>query len=206
MTAISPQMTQDTAAREGEGELSVASHKDRRPRDGDQLEEARAIAYRVACRYLDPATRLSDDVAQATIVKFLQVDLATLDNWRAWVNRVARNEAIDHLRREEKYWHGIDDRDISPSAPPKQMRDIGPSAAGMWPQILDKLTETLSEREREMLLASLDGASSADIAHDFGYANGRSVAVVLTRIRAKVRAAFSDRNEVLGLLGEQRIY
>ena len=172
----------------------------------DQLHEARAIALRVANRYLEPATGLADDVAQATLVKFVDVDLDGLGNWRAWVNRVARNEAIDHLRREKNHWWGVTDLDASPSAPPKQLREVGPSAAGMWPQIITKLTETLGDREREMLLASLDGASNDDIARDFGYANGRSVAVILTRARAKVRAAFTDRQEVLKLLGPQRLY
>lgn len=177
----------------------------RRPTD-DQLHEARAIALRVANRYLEPATGLADDVAQATLVKFVDVDLDRLGNWRAWVNRVARNEAIDHLRREKTHWWGGTDVDASPSAAPKPLREVGPSAAGMWPQIITKLTETLGDREREMLLASLDGASNDDIARDFGYANGRSVAVTLTRARAKVRAAFTDRQEVLELLGPQRLY
>jgi RNA polymerase sigma factor (sigma-70 family) len=177
----------------------------RRPTD-DQLHEARAIALRVANRYLEPASGLADDVAQATLVKFVDIDLHRAGNWRAWVNRVARNEAIDHLRREKTHWWGVTDVDASPSAPPKPLREVGPSAAGMWPQIITKLTETLGDREREMLLASLDGASNDDIARVFGYANGRSVAVILTRARAKVRAAFTDRQEVLELLGTQRLY
>ena len=57
-----------------------------------------------------------------------------------------------------------------------------------------------------MLFASLDGASNDDIARDLRCANGRSVAVILTRARTKVRAAFTDQQEVLGLLGPQRLY
>lgn len=167
------------------------------------FQEARAIAVRVAGRYLPPDTGEAEDVAQSVLLKLLQTDIDAIRDWRAWVNRVARNLAIDRLRR----WRHISTGpEVDPSAPPRNLIAAGPSARAMWPSIWLQLTKDLDDREREMLLASLDGASSADIARDFGYASANSAAVTLHRIRAKVRSSYADRQGVLRLLGVQRIY
>lgn len=167
-----------------------------------QLAEARLIAMRVAGRYFHPDSGEPEDVAQSVLITFLQQDVDNLDDWRAWVNRTARNRAVDHGRRRR--W--ADGRELDASAPPKHLREIGPSGAAIWPRVWAELTKTLTGTEREMLLASLDGASNAEIAEDFGYASANSAGVTLSRIRAKVRAAFTDREQVLGLLGIQRVY
>jgi len=169
-----------------------------------QLVEARTIALHAAKRQLGTSPDEADDVAQMVLVAFLDQDVDLLTNWRGWVARAARNRAIDQQRRSrDGYW---DSERFEGSAPPKKMRSLGPSATGMWPSIWETLTATLNETEREMLLASLDGASNAEIATDFGYANANTVGVTLSRLRGKVRAAFVDRERVLDLLGVQRLY
>ena len=77
----------------------------------------------------------------------------------------------------------------------------------MWSSVERVLLATLSDRDRQMLLAHVDGASHADLARDFGLADAASVATTLTRIRRKVRIAFPDRADVLELLGPPpRVY
>ena len=77
----------------------------------------------------------------------------------------------------------------------------------MWSSVERVLLKTLSDRDQQMLLAHVDGASHADLARDFGLADAASVATTLTRIRRKVRIAFPGRSDVLELLGPpSRVY
>lgn len=165
--------------------------------------EAREIAIRVAARYLPGDSGEPEDVAQSVLLKLLTVPEGSVRDWRAWVNRVARNLAIDRVRQWRPTYRG---REIDPSAPPRSLTEVGPSGRAMWPRVWAELTKELSEREREMLLASLDGASNEDIAADFGYAGAGSAAVTLHRIRVKLRQTYADRRVMLKLLGVQRIY
>ena len=136
-------------------------------------------------------------------------DPAEVTDWRPWVWKTARNAAIDQIRDRKRRGGPvaqIDAGDDEAPAPPTRAWARGPSQAGMWPAVWEAFTDALSERERTLLLADLDGASYAELAEDFGYANANSVSVTLTRIRRKLRAAYPTRRDVLDLLGDQRIY
>lgn len=177
--------------------------------DDAMLREAATIATRVARRYLMTDRRgeavAPDDIAQDVLIAFLRQDVDNLENWRAWVNHVARNRAIDVVRAGRDA-SGLPD-DNGTSAPPRALRELGGSAAGIWSSVQRDLLATLSDRDREMLLAHADGASNADLARDFGLADAASVATTLTRIRRKLRVAFPDRADVLELLGPTpRVY
>ncbi|KQT01272.1 RNA polymerase sigma factor [Cellulomonas sp. Leaf395] len=176
--------------------------------DDAMLREAATIATRVAGRYLMTDRRgeavTPDDVAQDVMIVFLRQDIDSLENWRAWVNRAARNRSIDVVRAG---WDARGLPDDGTSAPPVGMRDVGPSAVGIWDSVERTLLATLSDRDRQLLLAHVDGASHAELARDFGLADAASVATTLTRIRRKVRDAFPDRAGVLELLGPPpRVY
>jgi len=174
----------------------------------DVLREAGQIATRVARRYLMTDRRgeavSADDVAQDVLIALLKQDLDAIDNWRAWVNQAARNRAIDIVRRGTDQGALWDDE---VSAPPAALRASGTSAFGMWSSVEKVLLETLSNRDRELLLAHVDGASNAELARDFGLADAATVATTLSRIRRKVRAAFPGRAGILELLGPPpRVY
>lgn len=69
-----------------------------------------------------------------------------------------------------------------------------------------QVLSVLSDRDAELLLAHLDGVPNAELAERFDLANAATVSVTLTRIRAKIRAAFPSM-QLRELLGEvPRVY
>lgn len=170
-----------------------------------EYAEARQIALRAATRVLRRADDC-EDIAQDTLVKLMAADAVEMGNWRGWVSTVARNAALDYLRRDQRHGGSLDDLDFAARVPRDLWQTAGPSAAAVWPQIWSELTRALSERERELLHASLDGATNAELADSFGYASPAAVAVTMHRIRRKLRTSLADRERMLELLGVQRLY
>src|SRR4051794_4862835 len=111
------------------------------------LREAATIATGVARRYLMTDRRgeavTADDVAQDVLIAFLRQDVDNLDNWRAWVNRAARNRALD-VARAGRDGDGLPD-DVNGSAPPMALREVGGSAFGIWSSVEKVLLTTLSD-------------------------------------------------------------
>lgn len=180
------------------------------------LAEAHRIALRVARAELGQHAHEgidADDVAQDVLLRLATLDLSEVGNWRAWVTTATRNRARDALRAERRHAHqalaGFGDGATpgEPGAPlPRQLRALGPSGDVLAEMAWAKATQFLSPREREALAASLDGWSNQDIAARMGYASAATVAVTLTRARAKLRAAFPAGPARDLLLGEIRLY
>jgi DNA-directed RNA polymerase specialized sigma24 family protein len=89
---------------------------------------------------------------------------------------------------------------------PRQLRALGPSGAVLATMAWARATQMLNPRERQALAASLDGWTNQEIAEQLGYASAASVAVTLTRARAKLRAAFPPGTARDLLVGEIRLY
>lgn len=89
---------------------------------------------------------------------------------------------------------------------PRQLRDVGPSGGVLAQMGWASVGQGLGPRERQAVGLSLDGWSNREIAEHMGYASGASVAVILTRARAKVRRAFPVGPQRDVLLGEVRVY
>ena len=182
----------------------------------DVLAEAHTIALRVARAELGQHSHEgidADDIAQEALLRLATLDLSEMDNWRAWVTTAARNQARDALRAERRHAHqalaGFGDEDTAgqPGAPlPRQLRALGPSGSVLATMVWARATQVLGPREREALAANLDGWSNQDIAARMGYASAATVAVTLTRARAKLRAAFPAGPARDLLLGEIRLY
>lgn len=180
------------------------------------LTEAHRIAVRVARAELGQHAHEgidAEDVAQEVLLRLATLDLAEVGNWRAWVTTAARNRARDALRAERRHAHqalagfGDEANPGEPGAPlPRLLRALGPSGSVLAAMAWARATQILSPREREALAASLDGWSNQDIAARMGYANAATVAVTLTRARAKLRAAFPAGTARDLLLGEIRLY
>jgi RNA polymerase sigma factor (sigma-70 family) len=180
------------------------------------LAEAHQLAVRVARAELGQHAHEgigAEDVAQEVLLRVSTLDLSEVGNWRAWVTTAARNRARDALRAERRHAHqalaGFGDEATpgEPGAPlPRQLRALGPSGSVLAAMAWARATQILGPREREALGASLDGWSNQDIAARMGYASAATVAVTLTRARAKLRAAFPAGPARDLLLGEIRLY
>lgn len=184
--------------------------------DPVMLTEAKQIAVRVARAELGKYAHEgidADDVAQDVLLRLASRDLSEVANWRGWVATAARNRARDAIRAEQRHAHraldGFGD-DASPgepgTPPPRQLRVLGPSGSVLAAMAWARATQILRPRQREALAASLDGWSNQDIAVRMGYANAATVAVTLTRARAKLRAAIPAGPAQDLLLGEIRLY
>jgi len=154
----------------------------------DEYAEAVDIARRVARPVLGPrADAELEDVAQEAIARLLEEDPAPND-WRAWLNRVARNTAVDVGRHAARF----DEKDGPEADQDQLLRDfvlrvLSTSEAGMIEAGMAFVTSDLTGRDREMLLASVNGASNAELAEDFGLASPEVVAQTLYRIRRRLR-------------------
>ncbi|WP_169748101.1 RNA polymerase sigma factor [Demequina rhizosphaerae] len=157
--------------------------------DSDQLERLRGIALRTARGILNDAQR-ADDVAQDVMVRLLEEGLDDLANPDGYVARMAKFASIDQLRARKKEWVAVEEdlewiEGIADAQP-------GPSSVAARPEFFRLLLAPLSEKQRFVFLAALDGVPNAEIAERFGYADARSAAVTLTRIRQLIRAPFEQ--------------
>lgn len=163
----------------------------------DVLAQAWAIAHRAAATVVRDHD--AEDVAQDTVSRLTEQNLSELRDWRSWVWTVARRRALDLVRQEEARRRILDQH-------PPRVRDVGPSEQGVRDAAMGQLLSVLSDRDAALLLAHLDGAANAELAELFGLASAATVSVTLTRIRAKIRAAFPS-DELRDLLGEvPRVY
>lgn len=180
-----------------------------------ELAKARELASRTANRRLsgrDWEGIGAEDVVQEVLLRFSELDLDGVANWEAWVVTATRNRCADVMAAE--FRHGNTAIDPAPGAsgagpgPSVQlsMWVLGPSAAGMRPQMMAHILTVLSDQERAVLTRHLDGWSNAEIAEEFGYASARSVAVTISRARTKVRQRFGSRSQRDELFGPQRPY
>lgn len=178
------------------------------------LAEGHTIALRVARAELGLQAHEgvdADDVAQDVLLRFATQDLTGIGNWRAWVTTAAKYRARDALRAQRRHQHedlagfGQDGRASGPGLP-RQLRALGPSGAVLATMAWARATQVLNPRERQALAASLDGWINQEIAEQLGFASAASVAVTLTRTRAKLRAAFPAGTARDLLLGEINLY
>jgi RNA polymerase sigma factor (sigma-70 family) len=183
--------------------------------DTADCDRAADIARRVARHRLGGVAREGidvDDVVQEVLLRFARLDLDEVDNWEAWVVTVTRNRCSDLLAAARRHQNTPIDPD--PSRADEQpdadiriaTRVIGPSAAGMIGLLAAQITQVLSERERAVLMAHVDGWTNAEIAERFGYARAQSVAVIVSRAKRRVREQFATAAQRDDLINPQRVY
>lgn len=178
------------------------------------LAQAHALAERTARAELGRHAHGgigASDIAQEVVIRLAAMDISGLANWQAWVTTVARNRARDALRAQRRHRHESlgDFADAGggvPRALASRMRALGPSGGVLADMAWTQAVQVLSPRERDALQASLDGWSNQQIAERMGYASGSSVAVILTRARAKLRTAFPAGPQREALLAQVRLY
>ena len=168
---------------------------------------AEQLARRIATSRLGGAAREGievEDVVQDTLVRLVAAEQAELANWEAWVSRVTVNRCKDVLAANRLHGNQPLPEGLEADAPIDEAariatRVMGPSAAGMGGLMVQRVLASLSPRERDVLLAQEAGYTNAEIAERLGYASDRSAAVVASRAKAKVRAAFQGeaRQEIV---------
>jgi len=159
----------------------------------DEQAEAIDIAYRVAKPRLGRRGKDQlEDVMQEAIARLLAEDPPP-DNWRAWINTISHRLAMDVHRREAR----LDPLEEWSSVSGDQLkwfvsREVSTSEAGMIDEGIRFMTIVLSERDRRLFFASLEGASPEQLAEEFGLKNGATASQTLMRIRKKLREHLSD--------------
>jgi RNA polymerase sigma factor (sigma-70 family) len=162
------------------------------------VAQVRDLALRVALKFSPQSP--GEDIAQDVVLRWLMQDPPPQD-WRAWVATVARNRVRDVMGAERG------GREL-PDGRVDQLVELGTRIYGPSAQVIDRhqlrqMLGPLSERELEVLLHSLDGASNAEIADWLGYASAASVATLLSRTKRKIRDANPDTDLALR---RERIY
>ncbi len=191
----------------------------------DDIARARTVATVTASRWLKHHSHEGigvEDVVQEVLLRFVQLDLAEIRNTDAWIVRATKNRCADVSAAARR--HGqvpIPGDDAAPDDPaygraravgvrPAEvsiaMTSIGPSAGAMAPMMLAHALSGLSERERELLLRHSEGWSNSEIAQRLGYASAGSVAVSVSRAKAKIRQRFASGSSRAELLNPQRVY
>lgn len=159
-----------------------------------EFDEAVGIARSVAHKYLAkglPEAAL-DDVAQEAITRLLAQDPPP-SNWQAWLNTASGRIAIDMLRKDKP---GLRDDEPGEDASPRKalerflVEGIPTSAQPTLSDQIDRLLAGLSDRDRDLLWASVDGRSRAELAEEFGMKNAAVVSSTLDRIRRTVVKEF----------------
>jgi RNA polymerase sigma-70 factor (ECF subfamily) len=139
-----------------------------------------AYLYRLAG---DAAT--ADDLLQKAFLQLLRAEprVASREDLRNWLFRVATNVALDHFRqaRRARAWAST----IVEEPVAADSSDLGPDMARVFTE--------LTPRERALLwLAHVEQATHGEIGEALGV-KAKSVKVLLFRARARLRTLLSKR-------------
>jgi RNA polymerase sigma factor (sigma-70 family) len=146
------------------------------------IERHRAplLAY---CGRLVGADHAEDVLQQCLLKAWVSLEGRGVDvsNPRAWLYRIAHNQAMDHLRQAGAPWDELDCEWESPESTERTveaLERLGRVSAGI---------RELPQRQREALLMhSVDGASYADVATTM-QTNVPTVSQLIVRARARLR-------------------
>ncbi len=131
-----------------------------------------------------------EDVVQSAFAKMLEADVAEIEEPRAYLARIARNLAIDEIRRRERSGVSfvseaqMDRHDADDDLTPEEMLIEGERFAYMMAVVL-----ALPEKERlALVMFKLKGLSHAEIGRRLGVSQ-HNVPRYLSRALAKCAAA-----------------
>ena len=170
----------------------------------DEWAQVLDVAHRTAMGITrDPA--LSDDIAASTVERLLERN-PEIQPGRliAYAAQVARNLVRDQIRKDNRQPREaeLQEYPINPAAAYVllAMQQTGPSTAALRSErarrcyaVAMDILPTLSDQERRLLQMTADGATSAEIAAELGYADANSVNVTRHRINKRIRQQFSQR-------------
>lgn len=154
-----------------------------------ELAALRDVAFRVARKHVGDKD-MAEDVAQEVMITVLRRGLDGIDDAQAFVATIARNAAIDAITSRKRTRESLTD-DVGWI---EEILDThrGPAGQATLAETLRMIVAPLSERQRDVFLAYLDGIPQAEIADRFGYASAAAVAVTLTRIRRLIRGSMDE--------------
>lgn len=170
----------------------------------DEWAQVLDVAHRTAMGITrDPA--LSDDIAASTVERLLERNPEIQPGrLNAYAAQVARNLVRDQIRKDNRQPREaeLQEDPINPAAAYVllAMQQTGPSTAALRSErarrcyaVAMDILPTLSDQERRLLQMTADGATSAEIAAELGYADANSVNVTRHRINKRIRQQFSQR-------------
>lgn len=166
--------------------------------DWDEIYNYALTEARFAGKHIHDA----EDIAQTVVKRLFERDLQ-IRSWRAYVRTMIKNIIIDNVRKSKSRfniqdtlpdpgdyrWLGVRDLLGNPSfvfKPHDIAIDIVENDV-----FLNVLAEVPSEK-REMFIDYLEGMSGTELAQIYGYTSAQSVAQVIKRIKANLRATFQD--------------
>jgi len=132
----------------------------------------------------------AEDIAQDVTERWLRETEKPV-RWRGWVRTVARHRVHD-VMGEKRGGRELPFADHSDEYVILGGAMYGPSAGVIGRDQLRRMLGGLAPAECRVLVASLEGLTNAEIATEFGYASNASVATVLAKAKARIRAANPD--------------
>lgn len=170
----------------------------------DEWAQVLDVAYNTALRITrDPS--VSDDIAASTVARLLErnPDIQP-GRLNAYAAQVARNLVNDEFRAAKRQPRQ-DELEEDPIKPAPAylllaLQQTGPSTAALRSErarrcyaVAMEILPTLTDQERRLLQMTADGATSAEIAAELGYADANSVNVTRHRLNKRIRQQFAQR-------------
>lgn len=144
--------------------------------DPERLMELHGLALRAARKISQPD---AEDVAQNTIAKLEDRDLDEIANLDAWVQRVAKNEALDLLKRGDHLATSFDDEmGMEPQSFSTKL------VAGQ--KVRDLLADLPEKYRRVLELTYYEGLNASEVGDELGYTTN-TVTKMLSEARTMIR-------------------
>ncbi len=133
-----------------------------------------------------------EDYAAQAIEKLIEQQ-ARPKNVEAWLRTVLRNIYIDRARRIARRKFG-NVKDINNEEVEREMMEfaMGPSTRAIQLDEVQRILNTLSSKEQELLILSAAGMDNHEIALELGYATNKIVATRIGQIVTKIQIAFRN--------------
>lgn len=150
------------------------------------------IAGKAASKQQIVSSLGSEDYAAQAIERLLGQE-SRPENVEAWIRTVLRHIYIDRSRKIVRQKRGHIE-DITEEKIEREMMSfvMGPSTRAMQLDEVQRLLNTLSSKEQQLLVLSAGGMDNHEIAVELGYANNKIVATRIKQVAAKLRVAFHN--------------
>lgn len=150
------------------------------------------VIYKIRASQADAEDIVMD--AYTSVCKLMTSDVAAADRWerssenerKAYLRRAVGNKATDYLRAKREVLHSLDEvaDEPDPDADPARVVARSVTAAEVWENL-----RSLSQRDKEVLLPTLEGIPPREQARHLGITDG-AYRTASTRARQRYAAKF----------------
>ena len=150
------------------------------------------LVFRAANRVLGEATQ-AEDVQQEVFLRLLESRRDGVDSWPAYLTTAATRQAIDELRRRQRWWAMLPRWTLESQATSPSAEDAGIQAERA--SRLRRSLGRLSRREAECFaLRYLEGLDLPEVAAALSLTEN-NVGVILHRARRRLESILDDTHE-----------